>query len=368
MKSFGLAVAAAAVVLLTASNVGAQAPDLAKLDIVLRAVPDGPVARVNGESIDADDFRELYRSELGHILARNPKEFTTGDRVQLGLLCLRQLIDRKILLQQARKRNLTISEQELNAAYSQQMEQFVKAFSQAGGANVTEHELLENLETTREDVREELSKALLIEKMRDDLLKEKGVRVSEAELRQLYETHKKDLARPDACHMKQIFFAGDIKSTRKDAAKIRLAARRKAEEALQRIQAGQSFEAVARDMSEGQHKEQGGDWGNQPVALLPPFLVEVAYSLQPDQHSAIIESDHGYHIVKLVSITPGAEPDFDKLKPLLERQLLNEKSEDVIAEFCRNVMDNGGKLDVYLELERSIMLESGVLDRVSRAQ
>jgi parvulin-like peptidyl-prolyl isomerase len=341
---------------------GAQAPDLGDMDIVLRAVPAGPVARVNGESIDAEEFKELYRSELAHIMSQGPNvEFTTGDRVQLGLLCLRQLIDRRILLQQAAKKGLTVSQDEIATAYAQQVESLQKAFAGSAGRTVTEEEILSGMGSTKEALLAELKNALLVEKMRTSLLKEKNVTVSDAEILAYYEKNKKQFSRPDLCHMKQIFFqAPPEDSNRKGAAEQRQQARKKAEDALKRIQAGQSFEAVARELSEGAFKEQGGDWGNVPAAQLPPFLVDAAYALQPEEVSGIIESEYGCHIIKLVSITAAAEPELAKIKPLIERQMLNEKGEDVVGEFCRTVMDQGGDLDVFLELEKSIMLESGV--------
>lgn len=343
----------------------AQAPDLENMDIVLRAVPAGPVARVNGESIDAEEFKELYRTELGHIMASNPQvEFSTGDRVQLGLLCLRQLIDRRVLLQEANKRNFTVSDADIDKAYQQQIDQIKKALVQAGAEDMSEAQLLEAAGSTRDDVRGGLRDALLVEKMRDSLLVENNVTVSDADIKKFYEENKQQFLRPDMCHMKQIFFPAPPESSgRKDAAQQRLSARQKASEALKRIQAGQSFEAVARDMSEGQFADQGGDWGNVPAGKLPGFLLDKAYTMQPEEVSGVIESEFGCHIIKLVSISPGAEPEFDKIKPIIERRMLADKGEDVVGEFCKKIMDGSGDLEVFLELEKSIVLESGALDQ-----
>ena len=49
-----------------------QAPNLQYMDLVLKAVPDGPVARVNGQMIPAADFRDLYVSELTGFARANP--------------------------------------------------------------------------------------------------------------------------------------------------------------------------------------------------------------------------------------------------------------------------------------------------------
>ncbi len=52
----------------------AQAPDLARMDIVERSVPDGPVALVLGTPISREEFLSRYRIELLEYAA------TTGRR------------------------------------------------------------------------------------------------------------------------------------------------------------------------------------------------------------------------------------------------------------------------------------------------
>ncbi|MDP7640673.1 MAG: hypothetical protein QGG73_13345, partial [Candidatus Hydrogenedentes bacterium] len=59
--------ALAAAFVLVSAAVSAQAPDLTKMDVVLRSVPDGPIARVNGVSITATVFIKLYSDRLAKI-------------------------------------------------------------------------------------------------------------------------------------------------------------------------------------------------------------------------------------------------------------------------------------------------------------
>ncbi|HIJ74078.1 MAG TPA: hypothetical protein HPP83_08245, partial [Candidatus Hydrogenedentes bacterium] len=50
--------------LLYAKAASGQAPDLANMDLVQKSVPDGPVAKVNGVNIGAEEFKALYKGEI----------------------------------------------------------------------------------------------------------------------------------------------------------------------------------------------------------------------------------------------------------------------------------------------------------------
>ena len=47
----------------------AQAPPLSQMDIVLKSVPDGPVAKVGDHVIDRVEFIRFYENELQRVMA-----------------------------------------------------------------------------------------------------------------------------------------------------------------------------------------------------------------------------------------------------------------------------------------------------------
>jgi parvulin-like peptidyl-prolyl isomerase len=101
--------------------------------------------------------------------------------------------------------------------------------------------------------------------------------------------------------------------------------RRLAEEILAKLDAGDSFESMARVYSEGKEAKEGGDWGWIGHDVLRKELNETAFSLKPGQHSRIIETAEGYYIldvddVKTAHTTPLAEVRDDIEKTLLQEQ------------------------------------------------
>jgi parvulin-like peptidyl-prolyl isomerase len=101
--------------------------------------------------------------------------------------------------------------------------------------------------------------------------------------------------------------------------------RRLAEEILAKLDAGDSFESMARVYSEGKEAKEGGDWGWIGRDILRKELNETAFSLKPGQHSRVIETAEGYYVlqvddVKAAHTTPLAEVRDDVEKTLLQQQ------------------------------------------------
>ncbi|HIJ74121.1 MAG TPA: hypothetical protein HPP83_08470 [Candidatus Hydrogenedentes bacterium] len=266
----------------------------------------------------------------------------------IGLRCLWSLIEREVLCQEAQRLGLTVSEDELQKGWEAELELLRKRFTRDNGATVSEQELLDKAGATRQEAREDLRKALLVAKLEAHLLEKHNVTVTDEEVREFFEANKKIARRPDQCHIKQMFFRGDQGSAQREAAG------KKAETAMKRIRAGETFEGVTRDMSEGLFKEEGGDFGLRPVAALPPFLAEPAYELEAGQVSGVIESDLGFHIIKLVEIAPGAEIPLEKVAPGIRKSLLAEKSARLAKELFREAAEKEGAVQVFLELEKTL--------------
>jgi len=98
------------VLLAGAMSVSAQAPPLERMDLVMRSVPDGPIAHINGASIPRAEFMRVYRMEVLRAAAARGSAEAVDDRLRigLGLRVLSNLVNQELLYQEAKKKNLTI--------------------------------------------------------------------------------------------------------------------------------------------------------------------------------------------------------------------------------------------------------------------
>jgi len=76
--------------------------------------------------------------------------------------------------------------------------------------------------------------------------------------------------------------------------------RTRAEQALAKLRAGESFAQVAAGFSDAQDALKGGEIGWRPADRLPPLFAESLQKMKPGEVSPILRSPNGFHIVKLL--------------------------------------------------------------------
>ena len=92
------------------------------------------------------------------------------------------------------------------------------------------------------------------------------------------------------------------------ASHILVETREEAEEVLKRLEAGEAFEDLAAELStDPGSKENGGDLGWFPLGRMVPEFEEAVQALQPGEISGIVETQFGYHIIRLGERDPNRE-------------------------------------------------------------
>ena len=112
----------------------------------------------------------------------------------------------------------------------------------------------------------------------------------------------------------------------------------KAREVLRRIEAGERFEDVAAEVSQDPGtKDQGGDLGWFPRGIMVTEFEEAAFALQPGQLSRPVQTQFGYHVIRVDERAAGRPVESDQLEQLkryaLNKWLQQQKNPQTVQRF-----------------------------------
>lgn len=146
------------------------------------------------------------------------------------------------------------------------------------------------------------------------------VNVTDQDVKAYFDQHKADLGEVRISHI--------LVATQPEAVDI-----------LKKLQAGESFAALAKKYSlDDKTKANGGDLGWVKWEQFgSPSLKDAAFKLNPGQVSGIVQSQFGYHIMKVTDKKPALDSDFATIKDTLKEQVAEKKKEDLFESYVKDM-------------------------------
>ncbi len=118
------------------------------------------------------------------------------------------------------------------------------------------------------------------------------------------------------------------------------AAREQAAELAARARAGEPFGDLARQYSaDTGTAEEGGDLGPLTRELMPEALGDVVFGMQEGEVAGPVESDFGYHVVRLDEVESGGPAPLEEVREEVERELRGIEAEAAYEELERALSD-----------------------------
>lgn len=262
------------------------------------------VAWVNEEPVTRS---ELERALTDPLMKREvERRYGTQDSngTQLERLAMRKLITRRLILQEAARRDFRITQQDLSQATVSLRGRFkdLKSFGAWLQARGLDDRSLQD--TLREDLLLSRVKAALVE----------GVGVTDDEVRRYYDARKPELTIPEGLRLRII--------TVKQKAT--------AEEILAGLRNGDDFERLARDRAVRPRAVEGGDIGWVAQPRLRPALRDAVASVKAGETVGPVESGGEFLVVRVEERRPARTMDLAEVRPKVERRLLTAKQQQVL--------------------------------------
>ena len=260
-------------------------------------LPDHILAQVDGERITVDDFNREFKDSI----LEPGKEGTGTVPGDLKRAYLDQMIERKLLVQEARRLGIGVSAEELDQAILEIKKDYP-------GEGFGEKLGLKGL--TLEEWKARLEEKLLAEKMIRSRLRSGG-EINEKEALRYYEAHRSSFRLDRKVRARQI-----VVTDGEEAIQI-----------LKRLKKGESFEKVAKEKSLGPERVRGGDLGNFSPGERPAEFDHV-FSMEAGAISKVIKSPYGYHIFKVEEQIEPREIPFEDAKAGILQELKQKKGEE----------------------------------------
>jgi parvulin-like peptidyl-prolyl isomerase len=276
------------------------------------------VARVNGEPVTRAELDRMAQNPLTVRQVQQELGIERPDSAELERVALRKLIHRRLMLDEARRRNIVVTEKELDAAIVALRRRFedLAAF----GAWMREQRLDDAslFQSVREDIALDRVKAALVD----------GVRGSEKGVKRYYDAHKDEFARQEV--RLQIIAVGDEATAKEIVAALRR---------------GEDFGRMASRRSLGVRARQGGDTGWVPNETLASPLREAVATLKPGEARGPLPRGSEFLIVRLYERRHAGTKSLDEARPEIERRLAAEKRHETLQAWLEE-QENESKIEI----------------------
>ncbi len=237
---------------------------------------------------------------------------------------LEQYVVQVLLGQEAEKRNLSISEERENEIFEQRVQQILQQ------NNVTREQLLQaiqqqgiaSFEEYKNIFIEQSGKYLLIDELQKQVLSE--IVATDAEVQEYYENNQSQFESDEAVH----------------ASHILVKTKEEAEDLLVQLQNGKDFAELAKEASVGPSGPSGGDLGFLTRGQTVAEFDEAVFALEVGGLSGVVETQFGFHIIKVHEKREAGVVGFDEVKDVIKDQLTNKKKSEAWDEFMKNLREN----------------------------
>jgi len=284
----------------------------------------GKAAVVNGVVIQEEEVNRGLLYHQQRLLATSGQVVRPEMMMEARKMIVENLINRELLYQLSQKKLIVIDDAQVN----EQLDRLKKQYpdEQAYQDSLAEDHLSED--ALKSQIKMTLAVQQVVEKEFGGTLD-----VSESEVKAFYDGNPQYFTEPEAIRASEILIKVDSKA---EAAK-KEEARKKLVDIQKRLQKGEGFAILAKDFSQSASATQGGDLGMLPRGSMPKAFDDAAFSLKPGEVSNVVETELGFHLIKVHEKRPEKIVPFKEVEERIRQHLVNQKLKQRVDEYLNEV-------------------------------
>ncbi|MCL4498969.1 MAG: peptidyl-prolyl cis-trans isomerase [Chloroflexi bacterium] len=286
--------------------------------VVVAGCGEKMAATVNGAGISTSQvdiwLKQYEQSQQTALQGRDASKNQAEYRKQI----LDSLIEQELVKQEAKKRGISVSDQEVEKQYSQ-----IRT-----SAKKTEKEVQDLLKKQGMDLatfKDYLRTQLITQKFYQKLTA--NVKVTDKDAQQYYDKNKDaEFKQPEKVKVQQIM------TDKEDVAN----------NAKQELGGGADFASCAKKYSIDASKDKGGEVEMSKDQAAPDWAKEV-FAKNPGETTGVFKAANGYYIVKVLEKTEAKQTPFADVKEVIKQQVLKQKKD---ATFLKWLQDTKKKAEI----------------------
>jgi len=241
-------------------------------------------------------------------------ELPSLEQLQLKTELVRRLIERELIFTEAKRIDIQVTPDELDAAAAELLGNYTAAEYQ---------QILRDAGQTEQSWKQALKQRVITKKVSAAVLGEQ-ILVSAKEAESYYLENRDEFRRPAELRARQMLF-DNIED---------------AEAVLKQLKAGGNFSELARQHSLSPDREDGGNLGYFSKGQLPPEFDQVLFTLGAGQLSDPVESPYGIHLFLVERRRKAGLRPFAAVKSEIISKLSQQREEEAFQKWLEKLHNN----------------------------
>jgi peptidyl-prolyl cis-trans isomerase C len=294
----------------------------------LTSDPDAVVVRVNGAEITRGEIMELMERAMQQFGGRVPPEQMQQLQGQLYTQIKNDLITKKLLAAAVEEAGIVVDEAKVEETIEELKGQLpegqtIDDFLASRGMD---------FESFKTNLYGDLATQELLESKADGIAD-----VSDEEAREFYDSNPEQFVRPETVSASHIL----MKTEADDTDEIKAEKKAKLEAVRESIIAGTvTFEDAATENSDCPSSARGGDLGSFGKGQMVPEFEVAAFSQEIGEVGSIVETQFGYHIIKVSEYQEEGAVEFEEVKENLIEYLTGQQKQQAVGDYLQSLRDS----------------------------
>lgn len=246
-------------------------------------VIDKIIAKVDNYIVLKSDLETAYLSYLASGNAATP---------DAKCRILGQLISQKLMVAKAEIDSVIVTDMEVTANLDNRMQMILSQYG--GSPEQLEEYYGKSIDQIKADIKDDIKQQLTVQRMQSTITE--GIKVTPQDVRKFFNQIPRDSLPyfSKEVEVAQIVRIPTVSKEQKDEM------RKKLNDIRARIISGESFEAMAKEYSQGPSAKYGGNLGFAQRGTMAPQYEAASLKLKPGEISSPFETQFGIHIVQLI--------------------------------------------------------------------